>query len=61
MFGQTAEFGQRSCLLHTSIIGIKHKLTKRTVKIKFTYTTLTNLSANYLLMCKVYTDVGGIK
>ena len=61
MFGQTAKFGQRSCLLHTSIIGIKHKLTKQTVKIKITYTTLTNLSRNYLVMCKVYTDVGGIK
>ena len=23
MFGQTAKFGQRSCLFHTSIIGIK--------------------------------------
>ena len=33
MFGQTAEFGQRSCLFHTSIIGIKNKLTKQTVKI----------------------------
>ena len=27
MFGQTAKFGQRSCLFHTSIIGIKNKLT----------------------------------
>ena len=25
------------------------------------YTTLTNLSTIYLVMCKVYTDVGGIK
>ena len=25
------------------------------------YTTLTNLSTKYLVMCKVYTDVGGIK
>ena len=25
------------------------------------YTTLTNLSTNYLMMCKVYTDVAGIK
>ena len=25
------------------------------------YTTLTNFSAKYLVMCKVYTDVGGIK
>ena len=25
------------------------------------YTTLTNLSMIYLVMCKVYTDVGGIK
>ena len=33
MFGQTAKFGQRSCLFHTSIIGIKNKLTKQTVKI----------------------------
>ena len=24
------------------------------------YTTLTNFSTNYLVMCKVYTDVGGI-
>ena len=26
-----------------------------------TYTTLTNFSTKYLVMCKVYTDVGGIK
>ena len=25
------------------------------------YTTLTKLSTKYLVMCKVYTDVGGIK
>ena len=25
------------------------------------YTTLTNFSLKYLVMCKVYTDVGGIK
>ena len=25
------------------------------------YTTLTNFSTKYLTMCKVYTDVGGIK
>ena len=25
------------------------------------YTTLTNFSMKYLVMCKVYTDVGGIK
>ena len=25
------------------------------------YTTLTNFSMKYLMMCKVYTDVGGIK
>ena len=25
------------------------------------YTTFTNLSMKYLVMCKVYTDVGGIK
>ena len=25
------------------------------------YTTLTNLCMKYLMMCKVYTDVGGIK
>ena len=25
------------------------------------YTTLTNLSMNYLVMCNVYTGVGGIK
>ena len=24
------------------------------------YTTLTNFSTKYLVMCKVYTDVGGI-
>ena len=33
MFRQTAKFGQRSCLFHTSIIGIKNKLTKQTVEI----------------------------
>ena len=25
------------------------------------YTTLTNFSTKYIVMCKVYTDVGGIK
>ena len=25
------------------------------------YTTLTNFSTKYLVMCKVYTDVSGIK
>ena len=25
------------------------------------YTTLTNFSMNYLMVCKVYTDIGGIK
>ena len=28
---------------------------------KCLYTTLTNVSMKYLMMCKVYTDVGGIK
>ena len=32
-FGQTAKFGQPLCLFHSSIIGIKNKLTKQTVKI----------------------------
>ena len=27
----------------------------------FIYTTLTNFSTKYLMMCKVYTNVGGIK
>ena len=26
-----------------------------------TYTTLTNLNTKYLVMCNVYTDVGGVK
>ena len=25
-----------------------------------TYATLTNFSTNYLMMCKVYSDIGGI-
>ena len=25
------------------------------------YTTFTNFSTKYIMMCKVYTDVGGIK
>ena len=28
---------------------------------KINYTNLTNFSTKYLVMCKVYTDVGGIK
>ena len=32
-FGQAAKFGQRPCLFHILIIGIKNKLTKQTVKI----------------------------
>ena len=27
----------------------------------YSYTTLTNFSTKYLVMCKVYTDVSGIK
>ena len=33
ILGQTASFGQSPCLFHSSIIGIKNKLTKQTVKI----------------------------
>ena len=33
IFGQTAKFGQPPCLMHSSVIGIKNKLTKQTVKI----------------------------
>ena len=29
--------------------------------VDITYATLTNLSTNYLMLCKVFTDVGGIK
>ena len=32
-FGRPAKFGQRPCLFHILIIGIKNKLTKQTVKI----------------------------
>ena len=27
----------------------------------YIYTAITNFSMKYLVMCKVYTDVGGIK
>ena len=37
-----------------------NRFAKRTVSITI-YTTITNFSTKYLLMCKVYTDVGGIK
>ena len=30
-FGRSAKFGQRPCLFHISIIGIKNKITKQTV------------------------------
>ena len=33
-FGLSDKFGQRSCLFHILIIGIKNKLTKQTVKIQ---------------------------
>ena len=33
IFGQTAKFGQPPCLFHSSIIGMKNKLTKQTEKI----------------------------
>ena len=33
IFGQTAKFGQPLCSFHSSIVGIKNKLTKQTVKI----------------------------
>ena len=33
IFGQTAKFGQPHCLFHRSVIGIRNKLTKQTVKI----------------------------
>ena len=31
IFGQTAKLGQPPCLFHSSIMGIKNKLTKQTV------------------------------
>ena len=31
------------------------------VMLYLSYTTLTNFSTKYLMMCKVYTDVGGIE
>ena len=31
------------------------------LNISLLYTTFTNFSMKYHLMCKVYTDVGGIK
>ena len=34
---------------------------KQILKNYIPYTTLTNFSTKYLVMCKVYTDVGGIK
>ena len=34
IFRQTAKFGQPPCLFHSSVIGIKNKLTKQTVKIQ---------------------------
>ena len=32
-----------------------------TVDCSYSYATLTSFSTNYLMTCKVYTDVGGIK
>ena len=43
IFGQTAKFGQPPCLFHSSIIGIKIKLTKQTVKIKLFANVCPNL------------------
>ena len=34
---------------------------RQTESVILVYTTLTNFSTKYLTMCKVYTDVGGIK
>ena len=34
---------------------------RQTESVILVYTTLTNFSTKYLVMCKVYTDVGGIK
>ena len=39
------------CLLHT----------KKDARLIWVYTTLTNFKKKNLLMCKVYTDVGGLK
>ena len=36
------------------------ELAQSTVSHNALYTTLTNFSTKYLVMCKVYTDVGGI-
>ena len=33
VFGQTDKFGQPTCLFRRSVMGIKNKLTKQTVKI----------------------------
>ena len=41
------------------MISYYFKIEKR--KYNVFYTTLTNFSTKYLVMCKVFTDVGGIK
>ena len=37
------------------------EIKEKTSKVTKIYTTFTNFSMKYYLMCKVYTDVGGIK
>ena len=37
------------------------RYTTQNEKFEYNYTTITNFSTKYLMVCKVYTDVGGIK
>ena len=70
-FCVTPQYGPFFCFMENSIgpkrVNIRTKIDMLLCEIiqlrpnKQLYTTLTNFSTKYLMMCKVYIDVGGIK
>ena len=61
MFGQTAKFGQRSCVFHTSIIGIKNELTKQTVKILMRRLIKEAVSSGFPLFANVFPNLPDVR
>ena len=49
------------CVQFSADLKLTFEITDWKFKINTIYTTLTNFSMKYLMMCKVYTYVGGIK
>ena len=49
------------CLSNYPLRGFRSSSVKENLSYQYPYTTLTNFSTTYVVKCKVYTDVVGIK